>query len=88
MRVPFSLAALLAGLIVASAAHAQATRVYQWKDAQGVTHYADHPPPEQARKRSVGSMPREKVPKYATRSPVSNDCNAGSGCALYRYSLS
>ena len=35
-------------LILASACTtALAGKVYQWKDAQGVTHYADSPPPNQ-----------------------------------------
>lgn len=34
--------ALLALLVVNLSAHAQ--QVYQWKDAQGITHYADKPP--------------------------------------------
>lgn len=35
-------------LVLASACTtALAAKVYQWKDAQGVTHYADSPPPDQ-----------------------------------------
>lgn len=35
-------------LVLASACTtALASKVYQWKDAQGVTHYADSPPPDQ-----------------------------------------
>lgn len=35
-------------LVLASACTtALAGKVYQWKDAQGVTHYADSPPPNQ-----------------------------------------
>ncbi len=30
---------------VASVAHAQSQGVYKWKDARGVTHYSDMPPP-------------------------------------------
>ena len=35
-------------LVLASACTtAMAAKVYQWKDAQGVSHYADSPPPDQ-----------------------------------------
>ncbi|WP_242691335.1 DUF4124 domain-containing protein [Lysobacter enzymogenes] len=35
-------------LAVLAAFPAAATDLYQWKDAQGVTHYSDSPPPAQA----------------------------------------
>lgn len=35
-------------LAVLTAFPAAATDLYQWKDAQGVTHYSDSPPPGQA----------------------------------------
>ncbi|MFT3761071.1 MAG: DUF4124 domain-containing protein [Pseudoxanthomonas sp.] len=47
--LPCLSAALLAVLIALPAAHAQSTKVYQWKDASGVTHYSDSPPPGQAK---------------------------------------
>nr|WP_298124446.1 DUF4124 domain-containing protein [uncultured Pseudoxanthomonas sp.] len=34
-------------LCLATASAAQAQQVYQWKDKNGVTHYADSPPPNQ-----------------------------------------
>lgn len=40
IRPVFALAALLLALPVC------AGQVYQWKDAQGVTHFADAPPPD------------------------------------------
>jgi len=41
----------LALLLIASAcAPAFAQKVYQWKDAKGVTHYSDSPPPNQQTK--------------------------------------
>ena len=39
-----ALACLLA--CIAFAAHAQSGGVYKWKDARGVTHYSDSPPPD------------------------------------------
>jgi hypothetical protein len=38
--------ATFACLLLAGAAQAQSSEVYQWKDAQGVTHYSDAPPPK------------------------------------------
>ena len=39
---------LVAGLCLVLATPAFAAKVYQWKDAKGVTHYSDAPPPDQA----------------------------------------
>jgi hypothetical protein len=38
--------ATFACLLLAGAALAQSGGIYQWKDAQGVTHYSDAPPPK------------------------------------------
>ena len=38
---------LVAGLSLLLATPAFAAKVYQWKDAKGVTHYSDAPPPDQ-----------------------------------------
>jgi len=46
MRLAPCLAALALCLTVATTAQAQ--QVYQWKDKNGVTHYSDSPPPNQA----------------------------------------
>lgn len=45
-----ALPALALGAVLAALAAfpAAATDLYQWKDAQGVTHYSDSPPPAQA----------------------------------------
>ncbi len=40
------LAALLATLTLTGAATVSASEVYQWKDANGVTHYSQTPPPQ------------------------------------------
>ena len=40
--------ACLAGVLIVLALPALAGEVYQWKDAKGVTHYSDAPPPNQA----------------------------------------
>ncbi|KAF1708973.1 DUF4124 domain-containing protein [Pseudoxanthomonas kalamensis DSM 18571] len=47
MRTLFSLSVLLATVLVATPLAAQSTKVYQWKDSSGVTHYSDSPPPGQ-----------------------------------------
>lgn len=39
---------LLAAAVAAFALPAAAAKVYQWKDANGVTHYSDEPPPRGA----------------------------------------
>jgi hypothetical protein len=39
---------LLAAAVAAFALPAVAGKVYQWKDANGVTHYSDEPPPRGA----------------------------------------
>ncbi len=44
----FLLPGVLAGLCLVLATPAFAAKVYQWKDAKGVTHYSDSPPPDQA----------------------------------------
>ena len=48
---------LLAAALLAFACPAIAGEVYQWKDAKGVTHYSDSPPPDKGayRNRSVRS---------------------------------
>lgn len=56
----------LALLLIASAcAPAFAQKVYQWKDAKGVTHYSDSPPPNgQAQDRRIDNR-GEPVPEVA-----------------------
>lgn len=59
---------VLLALVVALAPAVVASGVYQWKDAQGVTHYADAPPKDRAyRNRTI----REDVPApTATATPA------------------
>jgi len=52
------LACLLA--CAAMTAHAQSTGVYKWKDARGVTHYSDTPPPA-GRYGSVATAPAPRA---------------------------
>lgn len=47
-----------------------AQTVYHWKDAKGVTHYSDSPPPKGATRREMRiatSTPATPVPKQAAR---------------------
>ena len=47
------LAIALALTVAAAPALAQQQRVYQWKDANGVTHYADMPPTQTHKSRDI-----------------------------------
>ncbi|MGV8942496.1 DUF4124 domain-containing protein [Thermomonas sp.] len=51
---PASLIALLSLALTCSPLLAQQT-VYQWKDAKGVTHYADAPPAQTYKKRDINA---------------------------------
>jgi len=51
MNARFRIAMLAATALAATVAHAG--EVYQWKDAKGVTHYSDEPPPAKAQARDV-----------------------------------
>ena len=71
-------------LILASACTtALAGKVYQWKDAQGVSHYADSPPPgQQAKNRRIDNR----------GAPVAEDATVGKSvenpqCATARLNL-
>ena len=48
-----SFAIALALTVAAAPALAQQQRVYQWKDANGVTHYADMPPTQTHKSRDI-----------------------------------
>ncbi len=77
------LTGLVAGLCLAAALPAFAAKVYQWKDAKGVTHYTDTPPPDQAIKgRNVQSD--QATTPAVTKPPVVNaNCtNARSNLAV------
>lgn len=75
---------LLAGLICLLAAlPVGAARVYQWKDANGVTHYSDEPPPagQEFRGREVTNAP-------ATGSAAAQDKpGEDPDCAMARRNL-
>ena len=81
MRLVPCLAAL--ALCLAVAATAQAQQVYQWKDKNGVTHYADSPPPNQ-------TVQNRRINQYGA--PAAEAAPAGkpaehSQCATARRNL-
>ena len=53
MHATRTVAAALALLLAAAPTLAQQQRVYQWKDANGVTHYTDTPPPQTHKSRDI-----------------------------------
>lgn len=77
VRLPW----LAIGLLLALPVSAQ--KVYQWKDAKGVTHYTDMPPPSQSHTtREIGRKSATPV-AAAPRPVVSANCtNARSNLKL------
>ena len=74
---------LAAGLLLL-ALPAFAGEVYQWKDARGVTHYSDSPPPNQAHKtRAITAHGSTATAVVAKPAAVNADCsNARSNLAI------
>jgi hypothetical protein len=74
-----------AGLLLLSMA-AIAGEVYQWKDARGVTHYADAPPPNQAhRSRTITVQGAPVVPVASKPAAANSDCtNARSNLTILK----
>lgn len=74
-RLPWIVVGLLLAL------PASAAKVYQWKDAQGVTHYTDLPPPDQ--KHTTRSLSgRHETVAVAPAKPV-----ASANCTNARSNL-
>lgn len=72
MRRPCALLhAVLPLALAAAAPSAFAGEVYVWKDARGVTHYSDAPPP--GRTHTTRAM--ESRPAPAARPVVNSDCS-------------
>ncbi|MFZ5657606.1 MAG: DUF4124 domain-containing protein [Pseudomonadota bacterium] len=82
MRRPDRTALLLALALALLPLAASAGEVYTWKDARGVTHYSDSPPP--GRKATTRPMDdRRPPPAAAPKAVVNADCsNARSNLAL------
>lgn len=79
MRAPILVPILV--LVLASAT-TQAAGIYQWKDAKGVTHYTDTPPPgsEYKQRRLYNEDP--ELPANAAAKPAENP-----NCAAARYNV-
>lgn len=75
---------LLAAALLTLAAPALAGEVYQWKDAKGVTHYSDAPPPNRAHKsRTLDTKGNATVAATAKPVAVNADCsNARSNLTI------
>ena len=84
IRVLAGVAALLLALPVF------AGKVYQWKDANGVTHYTDTPPRGQ---KGVQDRELKDAPPAATPAPAATAAKAApkpaddANCAIYRNNL-
>ena len=67
---------LLATLLLAIAVPGIAGEVYQWKDAKGVSHYADAPPPNQAHKsRAINRQGSAVIAAAAKPVAINADCS-------------
>ena len=81
MHIIRPIAVAIALLLVAAPGLAQ-QRVYQWKDAKGVTHYTDMPPAQQHRSRDIDN--KGNAPDIAAVKPVENEQCANSRINLAR----
>ena len=82
MHATRTLATALALLLAAAPTLAQQQRVYQWKDANGVTHYTDLPPTQAHQRRDIDN--RGSATEIATVKPAENEQCAGSRANLQK----
>ena len=82
MHTTRPLAVAIALLLVAAPGMAQQQRVYQWKDANGVTHYTDMPPAQSRRSRDIDN--KGNAPEIASVKAVENPQCAASRDNLQR----
>ena len=71
---------VLAICLACAVAPLAAQTVYQWKDAKGVTHYSDSPPPKGATRRELNTP--EGTP-YVAKAPAADNAQ----CAQARLNL-
>ena len=72
--------AIAAALLLATAASATAQqRVYQWKDASGVTHYADMPPTQTHKTRDIDNKSGNAADLAAVKTVESPQCQDARG---------
>ena len=77
--------ATFACLLLAGTALAQSGGVYQWKDARGVTHYSDAPPPKgQYQARDIHHRDGAAPAPTAADAPITA---ASANCTLARTNL-
>ncbi len=66
---------VIAALLIAASLPANAQqRVYQWKDAQGVTHYTDIAPPQQHQTRDLTAREGNAPATVTDAKPDSKQC--------------
>lgn len=82
MHATRTVATALALLLAAAPTLAQQQRVYQWKDANGVTHYTDLPPTQAHQRRDIDN--RGSTTEIATVKPAENEQCAGSRANLQK----
>ena len=82
---PLVVLAVLAALC-SGAAFAQADGLYQWKDAKGVTHYSDAPPPKGTYKARTVHV-REGVAATVDVAPAKAAATASANCTLAQANL-
>jgi hypothetical protein len=73
---------LAVSVLLLGTAHAQT--VYSWKDAKGVTHYSDAPPPKQAGKAAVRTISVPAAPAAAPTVAASAPAAASTAAAAAR----
>ncbi|MFC0676898.1 DUF4124 domain-containing protein [Lysobacter korlensis] len=66
---------LAVGLLLALPA--SASKIYQWKDAKGVTHYTDLPPDQKHTTRKLGGQ--RETPAVAAKPVVNANCTNARG---------
>jgi hypothetical protein len=75
---------ILASLLFSLAGLSQAGELYQWKDAKGVTHYSDAPPPKgQYQARNIQVRDGQKPPVAAAKVTTA----ASANCTLSKTNL-
>ena len=66
-HLPARIIALLGLVLACSPLLAQQQTVYQWKDAKGVTHYADAPPAQTHTKRDINARSGTAIEVVASK---------------------
>ena len=82
MDIARPLVAVLVLSLASATALAEQQRVYQWKDANGVTHYTDMPPAQSHRSRDIDN--KGNAPEIASVKAVENPQCAASRDNLQR----